>query len=405
MPDDCISIPIMENTSFRRIFGFADLLTMAIMLGTFFSGEGELFRLLNQGLAALLVLIYISCHVRFRLCVPPEFYLAGLFIFWSMLSGMLVAVDRGWVLSYGLMITRFAILSLAISGLTMARRNPARGFMVMTVLMLYLSIWVRTTGKFSELMAGSLNYTQELTINPNLVGLVMLWGFAGILFLWKTTTRIALRAILIVLAIGCIFTLISTGSRGSFIGFLFFVALWIIFCYGKKLLRNMKSLAMIILVIAGIYYIAVKVVPQTYLGVKLMRSAEVGGLDETRTGLYKEAMEMFLSNPVAGVGLGNFTVHSSFQLYSHSDYAEILSTTGFVGFTLYFPIYIILWRRIIRIRKKSNDAKIKYQMGLYKALLLTILAIGIGAPNFLMIHVWFLLALMIGHTYALDRDL
>jgi hypothetical protein len=42
-------------------------------------------------------------------------------------------------------------------------------------------------------------------------------------------------------------------------------------------------------------------------------------------------------------------------------------------------------------------------MGVYQALLLTMLALAIGSPNFLSIYSWFLLATMIGHTHALSR--
>jgi len=386
------------------LLGLADLLILAVMVGTFFTAEGNIYRLLNQGMAGAVVLIYSWCHIQLRPRIPAEFYLAGLFVAWSWGSGLLVAKDTEWVMSYGIMLARFVIFAACVGGITLVRGNPARGFIAFVAVAIHLSLWVLTSGDFNELLIGQSDF-RDLGVNRNSAGLHLLWGIAGMAFLWGMTNNLAYRIILLAASLTSIFTLISTASRKSFISLLLFISLWLVYCHIKGARRGVVTLALVAIVSFGVYFLIVDVVPETYLGQRLEQTIEDRGFNATRRGMYNEGWEMLLENPLTGVGLGNFTVQSSFDAYSHSDAIEILSTTGAVGFCLYFPIYLLLWRRIRRIRRWTNDPRTVYQIGVYQALLLTILAVGLGAPHFLSLFVWVLLALMIGHTSTLERSL
>jgi len=95
--------------------------------------------------------------------------------------------------------------------------------------------------------------------------------------------------------------------------------------------------------------------------------------------LYNTAWEIFLHNPLFGVGLGNFHHNilkycelnpSGFQLFNsasqrgitvptHSSWLQILAETGIVGFTIYFLIVIFairkIWRVIINTKKTDPE--------------------------------------------------
>jgi hypothetical protein len=58
-------------------------------------------------------------------------------------------------------------------------------------------------------------------------------------------------------------------------------------------------------------------------------------------------------------------------------------------------------RRILRERK---DAKSRYMAGLCQAMIITLLVLGLGAPNFLDPLHLYVLGLMIGHGRAMEQD-
>jgi len=73
-----------------------------------------------------------------------------------------------------------------------------------------------------------------------------------------------------------------------------------------------------------------------------------------RVELYVRAFEAALDDPVFGVGLDNFQTlsgsmgGSTLGTYAHSNYMEILATTGFFGFFLYFSMYYRWIRDLVR---------------------------------------------------------
>jgi O-antigen ligase len=105
------------------------------------------------------------------------------------------------------------------------------------------------------------------------------------------------------------------------------------------------------------------------------------------------------------VGLGNFVTHSSSGAYAHSDFMEVLATTGFVGFVLYFSIYLVLWRRLRRVSKRHTDATSRYMAGLYQAAIITLLTLGLGVPNFLNPLHLYVIGVLVGHTLAMEQGL
>jgi len=386
----------------RPILLLADLLMIAVMLGTLVAEEGTAFPLLNRLLGLGLVLLYVPCHFVYRLRVAPELWLFGLFIAWGFASGVAIAGDQDAFYGYAAMLTRFLGLALAVAGFTMAKRSAAMNFLTLAVLAVCLAIYARWTGVYSlGLDPGTTLRAGMLPWNQNMMGLLTLYGIMGLVYLWGTVTSRLVRLGFVPLTVALALTLVSSASRKSFAGLLAFVLLWLAFCYGRRVLRSIPALLGAALVVVGMVCLTIYALDETRLGLRVESAVEAGGLDETRTGLYKEGWKLFTNNPVAGVGLGNFVTLSAFHLYSHSDYMEALATTGLVGFVLYFSIYPILWWRIARLKKAATDPRVRYQLGVYRAIILTLLALGIGAPTFLSPYSWFLLASMIGHTWGL----
>lgn len=395
------SVPSYMIRRYRHVFALADILLFVIMMGTFHATAEGRYRIINQGFAAVLILLYGLCHVKFRLRFPAEYKYLALFVAWSWLSGLLVAVSSYWMVRYGIMITRYLLFAVTISGFVKMRRNAVRGFIVLLSMAVYVSYRLRTTVDINELLTGDLRLSQY-GVNPNSVGLILLWGFSAIVFLWREFQHPLARSALAFISVFNLYALISTASRKSFIGFLLFMTLWLLFCYSKAALKSTLSLFLVVTVVFGIYFFLTSMLPGTQLVERLEAVDHERVLDVTRTNLYREAWKLFLDKPVTGVGLGNFMIYSVYRAYSHSEYAEVLSTTGIIGFVLYFSCYVLLFRRIQRIIKSTSDQRLIYQMGVFLALFFTMMAIGIGVPFFLSIYPWFLMALMIGYTSGFD---
>jgi O-antigen ligase len=90
------------------------------------------------------------------------------------------------------------------------------------------------------------------------------------------------------------------------------------------------------------------------------RAAADGSL-AGRIWLYQRAMEVALENPLIGIGLDNFRDQTGTQIgqrigtYTHSNYMEVLVSTGLVGFLIYFSIYWLWLRKLIRCRGLVHD--------------------------------------------------
>jgi O-antigen ligase len=112
---------------------------------------------------------------------------------------------------------------------------------------------------------------------------------------------------------------------------------------------------------------------------------------------------MIRKHPVLGVGLGQFRTLSSSGLYSHSDYIEVAANTGIIGFALYFSIYVVLWLRLNRIKRKTDDPHLLYIIGFFKAAIITILLVAFGRPNITSKLTWIFMAGAIGYSWSIER--
>ena len=155
--------------------------------------------------------------------------------------------------------------------------------------------------------------------------------------------------------------------------------------------------------IVATYFLYDFVVHHTYLGERFQTTINEGG-DVQRFGMYTRGIELFLENPVAGIGFGQFQEVSGFEEYSHSDYIEVLSSTGIVGFVLYFSIFLVLWLRIARLRRLTSDPEITYALGVFKAVICVTLMMQFVYPKMLSPEHWYWMAPIIGYTYGLSLD-
>jgi O-antigen ligase len=167
-------------------------------------------------------------------------------------------------------------------------------------------------------------------------------------------------------ALALLFTsaIVTTSSRGGFVALVALVVYGIL--VNPKRIRNLAIAA----VAALVFWHSIS--PEYKAEIGSISENQEHGSGEARQFLWATAWNMFLDNPVVGVGAGNFSVHAGrYQAASatgrfskreylernwtgsavHSLYFEILSETGILGSLLFVGIVIGHFSTLRRLRK------------------------------------------------------
>lgn len=136
-------------------------------------------------------------------------------------------------------------------------------------------------------------------------------------------------------------------SRGGLLG-LFAVIVLI----GLEEIRNKKALIVLVLFLA-VAYLAI---PKELAFFSRFRSFEQVTMDASivqRLRVLQGGIQMFLDNPILGVGAGNFIVHSkdyantNFPLVAHNSYLHVAAELGIMGIILFLTL---LMKTLVELR-------------------------------------------------------
>ncbi|HOA81760.1 MAG TPA: O-antigen ligase family protein [Defluviitaleaceae bacterium] len=243
--------------------------------------------------------------------------------------------------------------------------------------------------------------------NPNNDGLTLFYGV--FCFLMLLDTKKINRLLLSLGLIGLFsYTIILTGSRKSFMALVILLFLWFFLVFRRYWkLYSLPQKIILLLVAVIISSIAMSQFISILLDSTLFKRLIEGGYsissDKTRSGMYQEAIKFFIDNPLCGIGFNHYRLLSRYQTYSHSTYAEIISTTGIIGTLIYFLPYIIIIYNLflLYIRKKGTMTSLKSLQ--YLILMATMLALGIGVIHFYNITDNIMFALMISF-YQVEKN-
>ncbi len=244
------------------------------------------------------------------------------------------------------------------------------------------------------------------TYNPNGFAFQMLLSVGVLLLFWPKANTMVRKTI--VWALGAIFVygIITSGSRKMFLALVLLFILWAVTALrtiSRSASRYVLGFCLIVLVLQ--WFVGF-VMGQTIIGRRFHRDfgdrVTIAGIERyDRTLLYKDALGVFVEHPVSGVGLGNFKYYSYSSQEAHSDYMEVLSTTGLPGFLLYFGIFFVLWRRLGRIQKWCQAWEL-YRLKVFRALIITLLFTSLGMPNYIVPVFWVFVASICGYTHRLE---
>lgn len=221
--------------------------------------------------------------------------------------------------------------------------------------------------------------------------------------------------------------IIHTGSRTALVGMLFFIfgLVWVFRVWRiRYMARTILMIVVLGLIGTGTYltlddnheirtrmdsYLANKNLMGRYENLLrlFVNFGDIDSLDNSVEGSMSERTQLMnnawkaASEAPLGLGLDNFKVHSG--AYAHSNYFELLATTGFPGLALYMMIYIFLLRRILAFVGIRDGTKAMVRV--FAISIITLIIMDIGTVSYFDKPNWIFIALAIASIELVHRTI
>jgi len=361
---------------------------------------------INRFVGFLIIIIFLLFQTRKIQKVTPEVVLYSLFVIWALSTGILISSNINNFLNQAQFMSQLMLLVIAVAGLSYIYKSADIPFLAVIIMNLIIVGFAIAEGNYSLTSTVVLSQQQTSFLkNPNDFGYYSLLAIVGLTYFWGKTNKQKIKILLTIPAVLFAIAIVLSGSRKAFLGLLFYLLTWLFFCYRIYIFKRISTILLVLAILIGSYFLVEYTWRSTRLGARLGQMLETETfLGDKRTGMYEEGIQFFLDNPIFGIGLNNYRNYSRYSAYSHSDYIEVLSTTGIVGFLLYFSIYLVLWKRLHFIQKLKNEIQ-TYHAGVFKALSLTLLVLAIGRINSQSLITMYMLAGVFGYSYFIETTI
>ncbi|WP_230852423.1 O-antigen ligase family protein [Vibrio crassostreae] len=198
------------------------------------------------------------------------------------------------------------------------------------------------------------------TINPNHISL-----FSGfVIFISILNKKYLSKSILFLALILSSYLIFQTGSRKGLLLALVAISIFLFKLDAKKATMSYSAIlclagigSIFILIsnlefLSTIHPIFTRFYEFTQMDITDLSREGFGGDSSTRWRLIfiVDAYNLFLDNPINGIGLDNFKTIYSENLYSHNNYVELLSTLGSIGLILYYTFFFSMFKFILKNR-------------------------------------------------------
>ena len=178
------------------------------------------------------------------------------------------------------------------------------------------------------------------------------------------------RIVLFVTLILSLVMTLLTGSRKALFNLVFFTCMVLLFSkYDRNVLKNVGR----VLLVAALAVVAIIIVLKidtlyNILGNRLVSlfSYFSGDVQEDLSALRRDYMKddaiaLFKSHPILGIGLNNFKYVTRYGTYAHSNYYELLCCLGIIGTLLYYiPLVIVSVKSFFQWKRNMKYAVIPF---------------------------------------------
>ncbi len=345
-------------------------ISLAIFLYIFsvvFFSYQEGWTLIAKAFAMFLVVTFLLLAIinAWGLIFPLELKLLGLWFIWACFSSIL---GGHLSLSIGKILTLLQIYGLSFFLFQLIVR--VRSVNLICFICVFSLIIV--VG-YTYLAGGSL-VTPEGRVfgtlsNPNIFGVVLLFGLAFCLHLFMSYPNLLFKAFFFTVATSFLYMILQTGSRKALLGSVMIFGLYGL-AYYRGYLRgrpvrlaafiSFSAIAISALLLAIYNSEHFDRVERLFVAVESGSSRSAGESELGRIDLYQTGLEKISQRPVFGHGIDSFrALEGSNSLgmqvgtYSHSNYIEVAIGTGIIGLVIYYSVYMTALGRYLNLGRRS----------------------------------------------------
>lgn len=363
----------------------------------------------SQGIGVLLAATFMLGVLtkRYRLHVPAELLLFGIFLGYN-LTGGFIAKELDVFISRQVTLFQLWILTIVVFNVFVHRfetRMPALVSYVVGVLLVTLwsmaSISIDSTRRFAGVFH-----------NPNTYGMILFLAI-GFVLLLAIRQKASFTVATAVLAL-FLWQVTLTGSRKAMLGMILLLGAYAMVVVIRNRRRPIRALAVVVL------SVVVTVVALGWLSttphwqriqnlVLFFRGDDVAEISVyARADLLAAGVELWMENPFFGLGADQYRYNVSSlgltETYSHSNFIEVLVNFGLVGAILFYSIYarltLRLWSAWRRHRRTSREAYVLLAGALW------VIWVGLewAQVNYLNKSHWLLVSFLLVMGYNLERS-
>lgn len=366
------------------------------------------FNYLVIGFGAICTVVFLMASVRDGFFVPAELKYFIAFFCWGVL-GLFMARSPELVFTALRTLTQLVIMALIVSYYARNTRCVSWLFFAVLIGVLVIAVSAVLTGEFKRAeLEGEAARLAGITLNANAFAIAVTYGVVILLYYFRMVRSKTLKLLTIGGILIAVRFVIASGSRKGFLGLAVLVFFWFLFSYFKELPKRPFLVVVMLLGVVGFGFYMAKAIRDTGLMQRFSRlegGAMAEGSAGSRVVMIKEGINLTISNPVLGVGLGNFILHSVTQHYAHNNYAEVFADTGIPGGILYHMIYVLIFYRLYKISKFPLTLGQKNAVIIFKCFMLLRMFLDLGVVSYYSKTNWIFLAIIIGCLSYLKRDL
>lgn len=355
-------------------FLLAAVMCSAILLATLPGGN-----LINLGVSVVFVggVVFAAFAGKRALWMSPELLILVAWLCYSML-GTFMSIDTDTAMYKSITMVQILVLAFCVQQSVLWNRGSVSSLVAYGVAV-GISYLLTFTQFSAQEVAGAENVAGDVarvasTLNDeNTFGAVALMGFSFVLIALAKKPPKALIIPFSILLMLLFAAVVNSGSRTAFLGGVLVLlgSIWAFRLWRGEVMSKFLVVALVTTAFGVAVFFAAKSVPEVEDRIEAVFStdsaivgrvegfvdvllsgdtrADDGNSIGERVEMINHGLEVIGNYPIVGVGLDNFRTVTGAGTYAHSNLIEVATSTGLVGFIIYYLMYVVLTIRILRL--------------------------------------------------------